>query len=148
MGDDVILQRLSGVDLFSGLPQRELKRIAETGSTKAFPAGASVVEEGASVSGWAPFSPDGVCFYVILEGTAEVLVHGEPRATLETGQYFGETSLFDHQPRSATVLAGPQGMTAFSISAWDFAPILERNPSAAMAMLKVLAGRLRAADAR
>ncbi len=39
-------------------------------------------------------------------------------------------------------------MKAFSLTAFDFAPILEENPPVALALLKVLASRLRAAEAR
>ena len=85
---------------------------------------------------------------MILEGSSDVLVHGVHRVTLEAGQYFGETSLIDGKPRSATVTAGPDGMKAFALTAWAFAPVLKENPTAAMTMLKVLAGRLRAAEAR
>ena len=148
MSDDVIVQRLSEVDLFAGLPDRVLKHIAAEGRRTTFAPGEHVTEEGSTVSGWAPFSPSGVCFYVILEGGAEVDVHGQYRASLGEGQYFGETSLIDGQPRSATVKAGPEGLTAFALTAWAFAPILEQNPTVAITMLKVLAGRLRAAEAR
>ncbi len=148
MSDDALHKTLSDVDLFAGLPSKVIKSIAAEGHTKAFAAGAPVTEEGSKVGGWAPFSPDGVCFYVILEGTADVEVHGVYRTTLGAGQYFGETSLIDGEPRSATVIAGPNGVTAFALSAWAFAPILEQNPPVALAMLKVLAARLRAAEAR
>jgi len=148
MSDAAIVNTLSEVDLFSGLPDRVIKKIAAEGRTVAFEAGTPVTEEGSSVKGWASFSPTGVCFYVILDGSADVEVHGEHRITLGAGQYFGETSLIDGQPRSATVVAGPDGMKAFSLSAFDFAPILEENPPVALALLKVLASRLRAAEAR
>jgi CRP/FNR family transcriptional regulator, cyclic AMP receptor protein len=148
MSDAAIVKTLSEVDLFSGLPDRVVKKIAAEGRTVAFEGGTPVTEEGSSVKGWASFSPNGVCFYVILEGSADVEVHGEHRITLGAGQYFGETSLIDGQPRSATVVAGPDGMKAFSLSAFDFAPILEQNPPVALALLKVLAARLRAAEAR
>ncbi|MBK9739966.1 MAG: cyclic nucleotide-binding domain-containing protein [Actinobacteria bacterium] len=148
MTDDVLLQRLTEVDLFAELPHKAIKHIAAEGKISQFQPGESVTEEGSSVSGWAPFSPEGVCFYVILEGSADVLVHGVHRVTLEAGQYFGETSLIDGKPRSATVTAGPDGMKAFALTAWAFAPVLKENPTAAMTMLKVLAGRLRAAEAR
>ena len=148
MSDDAIVKTLSEVDLFSGLPDKVVKRIASEGRTVSFDAGTPVTEEGSSVKGWASFSPSGVCFYVILSGTADVQVHGDHRITLGPGQYFGETSLIDGQPRSATVVAGADGMTAFALTAFDFAPILEQNPPVALALLKVLAARLRAAEAR
>jgi len=148
MSDAATVKTLSEIDLFAGLPDKVVKRIASEGRPVTFAAGTPVTEEGSSVKGWASFSPNGVCFYVILEGSADVEVHGEHRITLGPGQYFGETSLIDGQPRSATVVAGPEGMTAFSLSAFDFAPILEENPPVALALLKVLASRLRAAEAR
>jgi CRP-like cAMP-binding protein len=148
MSDAATIQLLSEVDLFAGLPDRVIKKIAAEGRIVHFDPGTPVTEEGSSVKGWASFSPTGVCFYVIKEGSADVQVHGEHRITLGPGQYFGETSLIDGAPRSATVITGPEGMTAFSLTAFDFAPILEENPPVALALLKVLAARLRAAEAR
>ena len=148
MSDAVIVKTLSEVDLFAGLPDKVIRKIAGEGRTVSFDAATPVTEEGSSVKGWASFSPTGVCFYVILSGSADVEVHGVHRITLGAGQYFGETSLIDGQPRSATVVAGPEGMTAFALTAFDFAPILEEHPPVALALLTVLAARLRAAEAR
>jgi CRP/FNR family transcriptional regulator, cyclic AMP receptor protein len=148
MANDALVKQLAAIDLFEGLSDKVLNSIISEGKTVSFDPGTAVTEEGASVSGWAAFSPTGVCFYVILEGSADVAVHGEHRATLGTGGYFGETSLVDHEPRSATVTAGPDGLKAFSLTAWAFAPILEENPSVALALLKVITKRLRAAEAR
>jgi len=148
MSDDALVQTLSDIDLFEGLSSKVMKHIASEGTTRTFAAGEAVTEEGEGVTGWASFSPQGVCFYVILEGAADVAVDGEHRATMGAGQYFGETSLIDGKPRSATVVAGPDGMKAFALTAWAFKPILEEHPSVAMTMLQVLAGRLRAAEAR
>jgi len=148
MSDDALVQTLSGIDLFEGLSSKVLKHIASEGTIRSFVADAAVTEEGEGVTGWASFSPKGVCFYVILEGSADVAVDGVHRATLGAGQYFGETSLIDGKPRSASVVAGPEGLRAFAITAWHFKPILEENPSVAIALLKVLVARLREAEAR
>lgn len=147
MSDDEILTHLAQVDLFEGLSPKVLKHIASEGTTRRFDAGSTVVEEGSSVKGWSSFSKEGVCFYVILEGSAEVDVHGTPKGTLSAGQYFGETSLIDGKPRTATITAGPDGMRAFALTAFAFQPILEENPTIAISMLKVIVGRLRAAEA-
>ncbi len=69
-------------------------------------------------------------------------------ATLGPGQYFGEASLIDGKPRTATVTVGADGMRAFALTAWAFQPILEANPTVAITMLKVIVGRLRNAEAR
>ena len=145
---DEILQRLAAVDLFEGLSPKVLKRIEEEGRVRTYSAGETVLEEGAQVEGWKSFSKEGVCFYVILEGGADVFVHGQQVATLSPGQYFGEASLIDGKPRTATITVGADGMRAFALTAWAFQPILEANPTVAITMLKVIVGRLRAAEAR
>lgn len=146
MSDDIV-EHLSKIDLFEGLSPKVLKHIASEGTTRTYAPNEAIVEEGASVKGWSSFSREGVCFYVILDGSGEVAVHGVPKGTLSAGQYFGEASLIDGQPRTATVTAGPDGMTAFALTAFAFAPILEANPSMAIQMLKVIVGRLRRAEA-
>jgi CRP-like cAMP-binding protein len=148
MTDDNLIRQLAKVDLFAGLSDKVLQRIEGQGETVSFEPFTHVTEEGSKVSGWAPFSPEGVRFYLILGGSADVEVHGIRRGTMSPGQYFGETSLIDGEPRSATVIAGPDGLSAFAVTAWAFAPILEENPPVAMAMLKVLARRLREAESR
>lgn len=148
MSDDEIMTRLAETDLFEGLSPKVLKHIAAEGSVRTFDPGATVVEEGSAVSGWSSFSKEGVCFFVILDGGGEVEVHGSVRGDLGPGQYFGETSLIDGKPRTATVTAGPQGMRTFALTAFAFQPILQEHPTIAISMLKVIVSRLRAAEAR
>jgi len=145
---DEILQRLAAVDLFEGLSPKVLKHIEDEGRVQTFSPGETVLEEGAQVEGWASFSKQGVCFYVIVEGTADVFIHGDQVTTLGPGGYFGEASLIDGKPRTATVKVGADGLRTFALTAWAFQPILEANPTVAITMLKVIVGRLRAAEAR
>lgn len=145
---DEIVQRLGEIDLFAGLPTKVLKHIASEGTTRSYDPGVPIVEEGENVKGWSSFSKEGVCFYVILDGSVDIEVHGTARGSLGPGQYFGETSLIDGKPRTATVTAGADGLRAFALTAFAFAPILEQNPSIAITMLKVIVGRLREAEAR
>ena len=91
MSDDR-LEQLRSVPLFAGLKDRELKDIL--GRTREVEhTGGEIVEEG----------PKGVGFHLILEGSAAVLQHGQVRRTLGPGDYFGEISMIDGKPRSATV---------------------------------------------
>jgi len=48
-------------------------------------------------------------FFLILDGTASVEVAAEQRVPLRPGAFFGEMSLLDGCPRSATVVAETPG---------------------------------------
>lgn len=132
-----VAEMLAEVDLFRGLQPKMLRRIADSGKIVDFAPGHEVTTSGSH----------GVAFHLVTAGEAEVEVGGQPRATLHRGQAFGEISLIDGEPRSATVRAGAEGLQTFAISAWEFRPLLEENPTVAVALLKTLATRLRAAEA-
>ncbi len=129
--------RLGKVDLFAGLSGAARESIAAAGSTMTHAPGRAVVEQGASDIG----------FRLILEGDAVVEVNGVERARLGPGDYFGEISLIDRSPRSATVRAGDAGMKTFAISALSFEPLLDRHPDMSRVLLNALCARLRAIEA-
>lgn len=132
---DEAVARLGSVPLFEGLSDKELQSIAQTGKPVDFPAGKEIVKEGAS----------GVGFHLIVNGNASVLVGGEVVAQLGPGSYFGEMSLIDGGPRSATVRADTDVRT-LSLTSWDFMPLLDANPSIARKLLVEMTRRLRAAE--
>jgi CRP-like cAMP-binding protein len=66
----------------------------------------------------------GAVFFIIGEGTAKVTVHGEARATLGPGDYFGEIALIDEGARTATVTADTD-MKTYAMTFWEFRPIVE-----------------------
>ena len=63
------------------------------------------------------------------------------------GDFFGELSLLDQQPRSATVQAVTD-MKLLVLGQAQFAGLLETIPTLASKLLKTMAHRLREADAR
>ncbi|MEU0093794.1 cyclic nucleotide-binding domain-containing protein [Kribbella sp. NPDC006257] len=128
---------LAKIDLFEGLPAETLSDLIARGTTLTTPAGASVVQQGSDDTG----------LQVVLEGSAEVTVDGEARPALGVGDYFGEISLLDGQPRSASVIAGPDGLTTFALSSLAFAPVVKENPDVAQTLLKALCGRIRSLEA-
>jgi CRP-like cAMP-binding protein len=124
---------LAKVDLFAGLSRETLSDLITRGTTLTINAGAHATEQGSDDAG----------LQVVLDGSAEVSVNGVDRAPLGPGDYFGEVSLVDGLPRSATVVAGPDGLTTFALSALSFAPVVKENPDVAQALLKALAARVR-----
>jgi CRP-like cAMP-binding protein len=126
---------LSGVALFSGLDERELGRLADRFQQRSFGEGATLVEEGST----------GTSFFVIGEGTVNVSVHGETRATLGPGDHFGEMAVVDDGVRSASVTAATDVKTYF-LTPWEFRPFVEEHPEVAWKLLQTLARRLRAAQ--
>jgi CRP/FNR family cyclic AMP-dependent transcriptional regulator len=126
------LALLANVPLFEGLSRRELNSILNVAKEIAHDEGHDVVEEGAT----------GVGFHLILEGEAHVLIGGRKRATLRPGDYFGEMSLLDGGPRSATVRASTPVRT-LALTSWAFMPLLDKTPSIARKLLQEMSKRLR-----
>ena len=126
-------QTLAGIDLFSGLPEHVLSELVRAGTTFTTPPGGTVVKQG---------SPD-AGLRVILEGSAQVEVAGVERPTIEAGGYFGEISVIDGAGRSATVIAGDQGLKTFAISPINFSRLLDDHHELARSVLKALCARIR-----
>ena len=127
------IDQLRAVPLFAALKDRDLRHVLESGKDVHFDAGQAVVEEDRS----------GVGFHLIVEGTATVSVHGSEISTAGPGEYFGEMSVLDGHPRSATVAAKTE-LTTFSVPAWSFNELLDKHPSMAKALLVEMSRRMRA----
>lgn len=88
--------------------------------------------------------------YVIEEGQVEVSKQRDGRAVhlayLEAGETFGEMSMIDEKPRSATITAVKPTLVR-EIQRDDFFNSLQTDPKAALTLLRVLFERLRQADA-
>ena len=131
-----MIHRLRSVPLFAGLSDKELEDVLSRTSVVEHE-GTEIVEEGRG----------GVGFHLILDGTVTVLQGGGVRRTLGPGDYFGEISLIDGKPRSATIR--PDGsVRTMSLPAWKFAPMLDDHPKMARTLLLGLCAHLRAAEAR
>lgn len=128
---------VKGVPLFAGLSQRELRSLARRFREQIVKAGDDVVTEGRGGAG----------FFVIADGTAQVTSGGRTVRTLGPGDHFGEVSLIDAGPRSASVVASSD-LTLLGLSSWEFRPFVEEHPNVAWKLLQALADRLREAEAR
>jgi CRP-like cAMP-binding protein len=132
---DAMVRRLRSVPLFQGLSARELREILRAGTEVEFREGTTIVSEGLAATD----------FYLLLDGEAEVLVRGRRRRTLHPGDYFGEISVMDGGPRSATVTAKTR-VLALRLNRPSFLRLLDREGSIGRKILLVMSERLRAAE--
>jgi CRP/FNR family transcriptional regulator, cyclic AMP receptor protein len=126
---------LATVPLFSGLSRGHLQRLSEVTDDVIFRPGATVMREG----------DPGATLFVILEGQATVTRGGKALAELFPGDFFGEISLLDRGPRTATVTADTRLVTLRLFRA-AFLSLLETEAGMAEKVLVEVAGRLRRAD--
>ena len=84
----------------------------------------------------------GLAFLLILDGSVEINKDGKRLAKLGKGQFFGEMTVIDDQPRSADVVA-IEPTTCFGLTAWSFDAVVGSNPSIAKQIMKELVRRLR-----
>jgi CRP/FNR family cyclic AMP-dependent transcriptional regulator len=134
-GNKELVERLKTVPLFSGCSDRELASLGRFLKEVEYPAGRQIVKEGDA----------GFGLHVILDGEAKVVVGDRTRKRLGPGAFFGEISLLDRGPRTATVVAETP-VRALSLSAWHFRAALKEHPSLAVKMLEEMARRVRATD--
>jgi CRP/FNR family transcriptional regulator, cyclic AMP receptor protein len=124
---------LAQVPLFSGLSSRHLKRLSDLTEEQRFMEGAKVVREGEG----------GDAFFVIMEGEAKVVApSGRVVNRLLPGEYFGEISLLDGGPRTATVVAETP-LTTMALSRDAFLRTIRSEPVVAVRLLSHAASMLR-----
>jgi signal-transduction protein with cAMP-binding, CBS, and nucleotidyltransferase domain len=128
-----------------GLSRRELLTLATFSREKRFVSGASLFQEG----------DEGTEMYIILEGRVMIskFIPGageEALAILERGDFFGEMSLIDGEPRSADARAHGGPLTVLALDQGTVREVLAMDPHAALEFLQLLcrlvANRLREID--
>ena len=131
-----IQAQLARVPIFSGLSSRQLGKLAESCRTTTHQAGHEMAKEGEGA----------LALHIILDGTAEVTVHGRPRRELHAGDYFGEISLIDGKKRSASVTA-TTALHTLAVPHGPFQQLVQREPGVAAGLLTLICARLREAEA-
>ena len=130
-----IVALLKTVPLFRGLTDKELNALARYVREDTWKADEDIVVEGDT----------GGPFYLIVAGQARALIGGRSRSTIGPGQSFGEISLIDRGPRSATIRAVTEVQT-LAISSWNFLSMLEDNWKLAQKVMIELCRQIRALD--
>jgi CRP-like cAMP-binding protein len=88
--------------------------------------------------------------YIIETGTVDILREsrgGEPLATLEAGDFFGEMAVLEDQPRFATAIARTP-VRLLRIDRAAFGDVLSQNVEIAIRIMRKLTARLRRAEQR
>jgi len=138
------IEILAQVDIFSGLGPQILRRVVDIGLEESYKTGATVFSEG----------EPGEKFYLILEGAVRIsrFVPGmgeEALAVVRAGNYFGEMSLIDEAPRSATAVCHER-CRLFVINRRDLEDLLFVDRDLAYELLwnfvRTLSRRLRATN--
>jgi CRP/FNR family cyclic AMP-dependent transcriptional regulator len=132
---DPTLHLLGAVPLFQGLSKRDLSEILSVAREVEFAAGIDIVSEGSKA----------LDFFLILDGEAQVTVRGRRSQKLRPGDYFGEVSVLDGGPRSATVTAETP-VWALRLDRSKFLALLDMHGLIGRKILVEMSKRLRAAE--
>ncbi len=134
------IELLKKLQLFESLAADDLEALSSRLEHQPFDAGAVVFHQG----------DEGGRLYIIEEGAVEIsYADGKDSVTLTTlfpGQYFGELSLLDGEPRSATATA-IRPSTLLALDRDDFVEFLRSDPEAALLILGETAERMRQTNA-
>jgi CRP/FNR family cyclic AMP-dependent transcriptional regulator len=133
LSQEARISLLREVALFHGVTDDGLAAVAAKSTEIAFETGRTIVRQGEVGTG----------FFLIASGMARVVRDGKTIAELGPGQFFGELSLLDQQPRIANVIAETP-VDCLALASWDFEAILSMQPGVALAILRGVARRLRA----
>lgn len=129
------VRALQKVPLFHSCSRRELSLLARIADEASFPAGRVLIKRG-------DFGKE---FLLLLEGAVTVEPPTGKRVRMGPGDFFGEMSLLDGEPRSATVTAETP-VHLLVMGQREFFTLLAEVPSVARKLLVELSRRVRRAE--
>ena len=132
MAQDEKMERLQRVPLLEECTGRQLREIARITDVQELPAGTILTRVG----------EPGEEFFLIVDGAARVEVPGGKTGRIAPGGFFGEMSLLDGGPRSATVTA-ETAIRVLIIKRRHFATLLREAPALTLKICATLARRVR-----
>jgi uncharacterized membrane protein len=134
---------LADLPLFEGLNDEDREALASRLTERPYKPGEKVFAQGDA----------GSSMFIVLSGSAQIFLppkeDGAERVVLKdvrTGEYFGELSLFDDKPRSASVEATVDTVL-LELTRDAFSEHLTRSKTAALAIMSEMAERLRETNA-
>jgi CRP-like cAMP-binding protein len=123
--------------MFQGLNERQLNRLAKRFKERTYAKGETIVTQGTL----------GIGLFIIEKGQVDaVREHGDGSKSvvnqLRSTDFFGELSLLDEAPRTASVIA-VEDTTCLVLTQLDFMSALQEDADIPIVMLKELAQRFR-----
>lgn len=146
------VERIADSPLVVALGEDQLKRFLEAGETRTYRAGDRIISEGAV----------GDALYLILAGRVTIHLPGERIMTTLSGDdtlgaqyegdFFGEMSVLDHEPRSASVIAATDEVVVFRVGKDRLFALFAADTAFQVVFLsnlaRILSRRLRVANLR
>lgn len=137
LGEADLLEKLRAFRIFEHLSVRQLADVAMLARQEVVPSGVDIVREGESEND----------IFALVEGRVKVSKSGIALSVLGNGEIFGELSLFDGEPRSATVTT-LEPTRVIRIEGRDLLALLEELPAIAIGICRSLSVLVRTLTAR
>lgn len=131
---------MKDMELFSGLQAKDVAALSDRCHKQSFPMGSVILKA----------NDPGAALYSVIEGEVRIFTNSPDGkeitfSTMGRGDFFGELSLIDDEPRSASAVAF-EDTKLMVIHKKDFLEILRRHPEVGLKILRRLAMRLRSTD--
>jgi CRP/FNR family transcriptional regulator, cyclic AMP receptor protein len=123
---------LARVPLFASCKRREIEFLASRTDEVSVPAHETLIKQGSPAD----------AFYLLLEGEASVQVNGRDRPGLRGGDFFGEISMLDRGPATATVVTTTPARLMV-MSHMQFRDAIKANDQLLSEVMAAMADRLR-----
>ncbi len=138
MSDQATITRfLHTVPMFEGLQDRQLQRLAKRFTERSYASGETIVTQGTL----------GIGLFILESGKADAIRQHPDGSnhivnTFGPTEFFGELSLLDDAPRTASVVA-TEATKCLVLTQLDFISVMHEDADIPILMLKELAKRLR-----
>ncbi len=123
---------LRNVHLFSNMPLSGLEHLAGATEEAIYSAGESIIREGEY----------GDSMYLIVDGEVRIHIGEKELSVFNEKDYFGELSIIDGEPRSASASAHTDCLL-LKINKEEFNEILKQHSDSALAIIQALTRDLR-----
>jgi CRP/FNR family transcriptional regulator, cyclic AMP receptor protein len=128
--DRLILLR--GVSIFRELRDDFLIRLSAVMDERAFASKGIIFKQG----------DEGQSLFIVATGAVRIHIGNQELAQLRRGDFFGEMSLFDTEPRSASVTA-IEPCTCLELTQSQLYEAINETPEIALKLIGILSGRIR-----